>query len=113
MSVYAISPGPASELVLITPAMLGVSLSAHAEYQMEGLSRGIVAVRASSSQIYVGCRLFGNDPSDIGFNLYCSINGGAPTLLNGTPLTGSTNNISNTIRFESNGQDLGNLDQMF
>jgi rhamnogalacturonan endolyase len=68
-----------------------VPLTAHAQYQMERLSRGVVAVRTSSSQVYVGWRLFGNDPSGVSFNLYRSSNGGSPMLLNGTPITSSTN----------------------
>jgi rhamnogalacturonan endolyase len=62
-----------------------------AQYQMERLSRGVVAVRTSSSQVYVGWRLFGTDAPGTAFNLYRSSNGGAAQLLNGTPMTGSTN----------------------
>jgi hypothetical protein len=72
-------------------ATLAFALSAHAQYQMERLSRGVVAVRTSSSQVYVGWRLFGNDPSGTAFNLYRSSNGGSAMLLNGSPLTSSTN----------------------
>jgi hypothetical protein len=72
-------------------ATLAFALSAHAQYQMERLSRGVVAVRTSSSQVYVGWRLFGNDPSGTAFNLYRSSNGGSAMLLNGSPLINSTN----------------------
>jgi rhamnogalacturonan endolyase len=72
-------------------AALGFALSAHAQYQMERLSRGVVAMRTGSSQVYVGWRLFGNDPAGTSFNLYRSSNGGAAMLLNGTPLASSTN----------------------
>jgi rhamnogalacturonan endolyase len=72
-------------------AALAFALSAHAQYQMERLSRGVVAVRTSSSQVYVGWRLFGVDPAGTSFNLYRSSNGGAAMLLNGTPLATSTN----------------------
>jgi rhamnogalacturonan endolyase len=68
-------------------------VAAHAQFQMERLSRGVIAVRTSSSQVYVGWRLFGNDPAGIAFNLYRSSNGGAAMLLNGTPLTSSTNYV--------------------
>jgi hypothetical protein len=71
--------------------LLAFAFQAHAQYQMERLSRGIIAVRTSSSQVYVGWRLFGNEGSGTAFNLYRSSNGGSPTLLNGTPLTSSTN----------------------
>ncbi len=80
-----------SRLLLTVAALLGVSLGAQAQYQMERLSRGIVAARTSGSQVYVGWRLFGNDAPGTSFNLYRSSNGGAPLLLNGTPLTSSTN----------------------
>lgn len=77
--------------LLAAVALLGISFGAQAQYQMERLSRGVIAVRTSSSQVYVGWRLFGNDPAGIAFNLYRSSNGGTPALLNGSPLTGSTN----------------------
>lgn len=76
---------------LLLPMLFAVMLDAHAQAQMERLSRGVVAVRSSSSQVYVGWRLFGNDPAGIAFNLYRSTAGGAATLLNGTPITASTN----------------------
>jgi rhamnogalacturonan endolyase len=75
---------------LLTAAIL-TPVAAHAQFQMERLSRGVVAVRSSSAQVYVGWRLFGNDPAGIAFNLYRASNGGAPMLLNGTPVTSSTN----------------------
>jgi rhamnogalacturonan endolyase len=66
-------------------------VAAQAQFQMERLSRGVIAVRTSSSQVYVGWRLFGNDPAGTAFNLYRSSNGGTAMLLNGTPITASTN----------------------
>ena len=75
----------------IIAALLLFSVQASAQYQMERLSRGVVAVRTSGSQVYVGWRLFGTDASGTAFNLYRSSNGGAAQLLNGTPMTGSTN----------------------
>ncbi|WP_305068366.1 carbohydrate-binding protein [Longitalea luteola] len=57
---------------------------------MERLNRGVVAVRTSSSQVYIGWRLFGNDPAGIGFNVYRN-----STLLNATPITNSTNYVDN------------------
>jgi rhamnogalacturonan endolyase len=71
--------------------LLACALQAQAQYQVERLSRGVVAVRTSSSQVYIGWRLFGNEGSGTSFNLYRSSNGGSPMLLNGTPLTSSTN----------------------
>src|SRR5689334_20554102 len=71
-------------LLLLSPGQLA------AQRQMERLNRGVVAVRTSTSQVYVGWRLFGNDPSGIGFNVYRN-----STLLNTTPITGSTNYVDN------------------
>jgi hypothetical protein len=72
-------------------AFLLFGVQAHAQFQMERLSRGVIAVRTSGSQVYVGWRLFGNDAAGTAFNLYRSSNGGAAMLLNGSPLTASTN----------------------
>ncbi|MFC4307895.1 carbohydrate-binding protein [Steroidobacter flavus] len=76
---------------LLFPMLFAVMFEAHSQAQMERLSRGVVAVRSSSSQVYVGWRLFGIDLSAIAFNVYRSTAGGAATLLNGTPITASTN----------------------
>ncbi len=70
---------------------VGAASPLHAQRQMEALGRGVVAMRTSSTQVYVGWRLLGDDPSDIGFNLYRSIGGAAATKLNATVLTASTN----------------------
>jgi rhamnogalacturonan endolyase len=72
-------------------ALLAASFASQAQYQMERLSRGVIAVRSSSSQVYVGWRLFGTEAAGTGFNVYRSFNGGSPTLLNGAPITATTN----------------------
>ncbi|HKE95103.1 MAG TPA: rhamnogalacturonan lyase, partial [Povalibacter sp.] len=77
-------------------ALAGASMQAQAQYQMERLSRGVIAVRTSSSQVYVGWRLFGNDPAGTAFNVYRSTAGGPATLLNGSPITASTNLVDNS-----------------
>ena len=59
--------------------------------QMEKLTRSLVAVRISATQVYVGWRILGTDPSTIAFNLYRD-----GTLLNNTPITSSTNYLDNT-----------------
>ena len=56
--------------------------------QMEFLTRALVAVRQSTSQVYIGWRMLGTDPTGISFNVYR--NG---TKLNATPITGSTNYV--------------------
>ncbi len=62
-----------------------------AQKQMERLNRGVVAVRSSAGQVYVGWRLFGTDPSNIAFNVYRG-----STKVNPTPITNSTNYVDNT-----------------
>jgi len=65
--------------------------------QMEALDRGLVAMRRSSSQVYLGWRLLGTDPSSVGFNVYRSTNGGTATKLTATPITTSTNYVDSTF----------------
>ncbi len=64
--------------------------------QVERLNRGVVAVRRSDTESYIGWRLFGDDPSDIGFNLYRSTDGSAAVLLNASPLTRTTDFVDTT-----------------
>src|SRR5438477_4284050 len=59
--------------------------------QMEYLDRGVVATRASSSQVFVSWRSMALDSAGMGFNVYRSANGGTATKLNSSPLTGGTN----------------------
>jgi len=59
--------------------------------QMEKLNRGLVAIRTTPSQVYVGWRLLGTDTSIMAFNVYRN---GAK--LNTTPITSSTNYLDNT-----------------
>jgi hypothetical protein len=59
--------------------------------QVERLDRGLVAVRTSANEVYIGWRLFGTDPSGIAFNVYR--NG---TKVNADPITNSTNYIDQT-----------------
>ena len=82
---------PGIRATALAAALVLNSLPAAAQYQMERLSRGVIAVRTSSTQVYVGWRLFGTDAAGTAFNLYRSSNGGAAQLLNGTPMTASTN----------------------
>jgi rhamnogalacturonan endolyase len=58
---------------------------------MENLGRGVVAVRSTTTDVFISWRALGTDPPDTGFNLYRSTGGGAPTLLNASPITGATN----------------------
>ncbi|KAL2798694.1 hypothetical protein BJX66DRAFT_333724 [Aspergillus keveii] len=57
---------------------------------VENLGRGVVAVRASDTDILVTWRLLGLDSEDITFNVYRSAGDGDAELLNDEPLTSST-----------------------
>ncbi|KAL3447083.1 hypothetical protein BJX65DRAFT_318344 [Aspergillus insuetus] len=66
---------------------------------VENLGRGVVAVRASDTDILVTWRLLGLDSEDIAFNVYRSTgDDGEAELLNDEPLTSSTgtNYLDNT-----------------
>ncbi|MEX1115249.1 MAG: autotransporter-associated beta strand repeat-containing protein [Akkermansiaceae bacterium] len=77
-------------LLAVFFALLGCGTGL-AQRQMENLNRGVVAVKKSTTQIYVSWRLFGNDPAGIAFNLYRSTNSGTASKINGsTPLTATT-----------------------
>lgn len=73
--------------------------SALAQRQMEKLGRGIIAMRTGTSTAYVGWRLLGTDAENLGFNLLRSVNGAAPTQLNGALITASCNFTDSTINF--------------
>ena len=76
--------------------------SAHAQRQTEPLGRGLIALRKSSTQVYLGWRMFATDPTDTGFNLYRASNGGAFTKLNGQPLTNTTDYVDSPTLTVSN-----------
>ena len=78
--------------VLTALVLLFCAQAARAQYLMENLGRGVVTVRKSTTEVYVGWRLLGTEyPSDIGFNLYRTAGGGGPVRLNtGGPLTQTT-----------------------
>lgn len=71
-------------------SFLLISSTMQAQYQMEYLGRGVVAVRTSSSEVYVGWRLLGTDPAGISFNVYRGT-----TKINASPITASTNVVDN------------------
>jgi hypothetical protein len=67
--------------------------------QVELLDRGVVAIRRSTTQAYIGWRLLGTDPSDIAFNVYRTAGAGAPIKLNSTPITATTDYVDSTVNF--------------
>lgn len=64
---------------------------AAAQRQVERLDRGVVAMHGSQGEVYVGWRMLGSDPDDIGFNVYRAAKDGEAVKLNDQPLTDSTN----------------------
>jgi rhamnogalacturonan endolyase len=62
-----------------------------AQRHVEKLGRGLVAVRTSSSQVFVSWRMLGTDPDNISFNLYRGT-----SKLNTSPITGATNYTDDT-----------------
>ena len=69
--------------------------------QMERLDRGMIVMRRSTSENYIGWRFLGNDPADVAFNLYRSTNGGAAVKLNATPLTQTTDYLDTGVQSSS------------
>ena len=63
---------------------------------MENLGRGVVALHSATTQAYVSWRLLATDPSDVGFNVYRSANGGAAVKLNTLALTNTTDYLDTT-----------------
>jgi hypothetical protein len=59
--------------------------------QMERLDRGLVAIRTSPSQVYIGWRLFGTDSATTTFNLYRD-----GIKINRSPISNSTNYTDTT-----------------
>ncbi|MGC4074670.1 MAG: autotransporter-associated beta strand repeat-containing protein [Nibricoccus sp.] len=57
---------------------------------MENLNRGVVALRTSSTDVFISWRFLGTDPADATYNVYRAEGGGAPVLLNGSPISAPT-----------------------
>ncbi|MBV9927315.1 MAG: HYR domain-containing protein [Acidobacteria bacterium] len=82
--------------LILAAALFILSATARAQYLMENLGRGIVAVRQNGTDVYVGWRLFGTDPASVAFNLYRSTGGGPAVQLNAAPIADTTNFIDTT-----------------
>jgi rhamnogalacturonan endolyase len=86
-------------ILLLGTILLLAAPAAHAQRQMERLGRGVIAVRTNSAKVYIGWRLLGSDPDDLGFNLY-RVAGGATNKLNSSlPLTNTTDFIDSPSSF--------------
>ncbi len=79
-------------VLCLTGIFILLATTANAQRQMEKLGRGVVALRMNTTNVYVGWRLLGTDPDDIGFNLY-RVTGGTTNKLNAQPLTNTTDYV--------------------
>jgi hypothetical protein len=70
--------------------LISVAAPTQAQRWMENLDRGVVAINQGSDGVFVGWRLLGTDPIDLGFNVYRQSGNGEPVKLNQQPLTGPT-----------------------
>src|SRR5262245_26026472 len=86
-----------SKMLLAIGVVFFCASAAFAQYQMEDLSRGVVAVRTGAAQAYVGWRLLGTEATaNIGFNVYRSTDGGPAVKLNSSVITSSANFVDNS-----------------
>src|SRR5688572_4603178 len=83
---------PGCLLICLTCSLPSLSL---AQRQTERLGRGVVAIRQSSTQVYVGWRMLGTDPEDAAFNVY-RVTFGGTHLLSSSPITNSCNFVDST-----------------
>jgi len=76
--------------LMVLSAMAFFIPGASAQRLMEHLDRGVVAVSQGKGNVFVGWRLLGTEPRDLGFNVYRATGGGAPVKLNAEPITKAT-----------------------
>lgn len=69
----------------------GITTQVNAQRTVEKLNHGLVAMRLNASQVYVGWRMLGTEPTDVSYNLYCD-----DVKVAGSPFTTSTNYTHNT-----------------
>ncbi|MEI7503323.1 MAG: hypothetical protein WCJ61_08555, partial [Paludibacter sp.] len=70
--------------ILFAIAFLLFSGNLSAQRKVEKLGRGVMATNIGSGNVYLSWRFFAQDPEDIGFNVYRSINGAAAVKRNTT-----------------------------
>ena len=77
-----------------------VSNDASAQKMMEHLDRGVIAINEGDGNVFVGWRLLGTEPHDLGFNVYRESAATGPVRVNNTPLTGPTHLIDRKVNLE-------------
>ena len=68
---------------------------------MENLSRGLVAVRSSETDVMLSWRLLGLDPTNIGFYVYRATGTATPERLTDSPITDSTTYVDTTAALDT------------
>ncbi|MFL6257850.1 MAG: HYR domain-containing protein [Pyrinomonadaceae bacterium] len=77
--------------LILAAALFVLTTTTRAQYLMENLGRGVIAIRQNATDVYVGWRLLGTDSSSVAFNLYRSTGGGPAIQINAAPIIDSTN----------------------
>jgi rhamnogalacturonan endolyase len=80
-------------IIFLFTMILSCAFASFAQRQMESLDRGLVAVKRADGKIFVAWRVFGTDPDDISFNLYCKSGAKLAVKINTKPIVGATNFI--------------------
>jgi rhamnogalacturonan endolyase len=77
----------------VLPFALGLLLSSGvmAQYQLENLDRGLVAVRTNPKSVFLSWRILGTDAKNLAFNIYRG-----KTKLNTSPITTVSNWVDST-----------------
>ena len=83
--------------LMVLGLLLLIAPPVHSQKLVENLSRGLVAVPTSDTEVYVGWRLFGTDPATTAFNLYRTTGDGEPVRLNASPITQTTDFVDTTV----------------
>lgn len=77
-------------------AICFINAGVYGQKKVEKLGRGVVAIRASATSVFISWRLLGTEPSNLAFNIYRG-----STKLNATPLTGGTNYTDSILTNET------------
>ena len=77
--------------ILLLGVFLSFSIMTDAQRVMEKLNRGLIAVRVSSTQVFLSWRMLGSDPDNIAFNLYRD-----GVKINSAPISDVTNFTDNS-----------------
>lgn len=69
---------------------LTISVSLHAQRNMEDLGRGVVAIAQPANKVFISWRLLSTDAENVTFNIYRVTDKSKPVKLNNKPLAGPT-----------------------